>query len=184
MREFSRHVHPRSVATPPPEQTGGQVLYLDFDGVLHPADVWRRPGIGPYVASPPGHTVLEHAGLLDEILAPYPGVRIVLSTNWVVVYGSVLKVVRRLPVRLRDRVVGATFHGDMDANRFREMPRGKQVCSDVVRRRPHAWLALDDHDEGWPIWSRDHLVITNPVLGISDSQVMARLLEKLAGFLE
>lgn len=126
--------------------------------------------------------MLEHAGLLDEILGPYPDVRIVLSTSWVVVYGSVLKVARRLPVRLRDRVVGATFHGDMDANWFREMPRGKQVCADVVRRRPHAWLALDDNDEGWPTWSRDHLVITNPVLGISDSLVTARLQEKLAGF--
>lgn len=170
------------MSTPPPQKTGGQVLYLDLDGVLHPEDVWRRPGIGPYVASPPGHTVLEHAGLLDEILGPYPDVRIVLSTNWVVVYGSVLKVARRLPVRLRDRVVGATFHGDMDANWFREMPRGKQVCADVVRRRPRAWLALDDNDEGWPTWSRDHLVITNPVLGISDSQVTARLQDKLAGF--
>lgn len=96
MREFSRHVHPRSVATPPPEQTGGQVLYPDFDGVLHPDDVWRRLGIGPYVASPSRHTVLEHAGMLDEILTLYPDVRIVLLTSWVVVYGSALKVARRL----------------------------------------------------------------------------------------
>ncbi|QBQ95924.1 hypothetical protein [Paraburkholderia pallida] len=43
---------------------GGVVLDLDFDGVLHPEDVWRRPQTGPYVASPPGHALFEHAALL------------------------------------------------------------------------------------------------------------------------
>jgi hypothetical protein len=30
-----------------PRWRGGIVLYLDFDGVLHPEEVWRYPGIGP-----------------------------------------------------------------------------------------------------------------------------------------
>jgi hypothetical protein len=55
-----------------PRWRGGVVLYLDFDGVLHPEDVRRRPGDGPYVATPPGHVVFEHTGLLAECLAPYP----------------------------------------------------------------------------------------------------------------
>ncbi|WP_166658340.1 HAD domain-containing protein [Paraburkholderia silvatlantica] len=29
------------------------------------------------------------------------------------------------------------------------------------------WVALDDDDEGWPAWCRDHLVRTDPELGIS-----------------
>ncbi|WP_434666218.1 hypothetical protein P5W99_31475 [Paraburkholderia sp. A3BS-1L] len=36
-----------------PRVRGGVALYLDFDGILHPEDVWRRPGYGPYVATPP-----------------------------------------------------------------------------------------------------------------------------------
>jgi hypothetical protein len=86
------------LASPPqrfaraPARTGGRVLYLDFDGVLHPEDVWRRPGWGPYVASPPGHQLFEHADLLVELLAPYPDLRIVLSTSWVRVLNSVTKV--------------------------------------------------------------------------------------------
>lgn len=53
---------------PPPVATGGRVLYLDFDGVLHPEDVRRRAGRGPYIASPSGHVLFEHAPLLADVL--------------------------------------------------------------------------------------------------------------------
>ncbi|WP_429334486.1 HAD domain-containing protein [Paraburkholderia sp. 35.1] len=115
------------------------------------------------------------------MLDPYPDVRIVLSTSWVIVYRSVLKVAHRLPAGLRARVVGATFHGEMDVSRFREMPRGRQVCADIVRRRPVAWLALDDNGDGWLSWAREHLVLTDPVLGIASPQALARLKAELAG---
>ena len=175
------HQSTRQGSTSPPAHKGGLILYLDLDGVLHPEDVWRRPGVGPVVVSPPGHTILEHADLLTTMLDPYPDVRIVLSTSWVIVYGSVLKVARRLPAGLCARVVGATFHSEMDVSRFREMPRGRQVSGDVVRRRPTAWLALDDNGDGWPGWAREHLVLTDPVLGIASPQALAQLKEGLAG---
>lgn len=167
--------------TPAPARPGGRVVYLDFDGVLHPEDVWRRPGWGPYVATPPGHRLFEHAELLAESLEPFPDVRIVLSTSWVRVYHSVFKVARRLPDALRTRVVGATFHEEMQADLFQQMPRGIQVWADVRRRLPTAWLALDDDDVDWPTVCRDCLVHTHPVLGISAPQVLAELQEKLAG---
>ncbi|MFX1803102.1 HAD domain-containing protein [Paraburkholderia sp. A1RO-5] len=170
----------RPPTTPPPVHVDGQVLYLDFDGVLHPEDVWRRPGSGPYVATPAGHKLFEHASLLVALLAPYPDVRIVLSTNWVRVLGSVRKVAHRLPEPLRARVVGATFHGDMDADLYANMPRGMQVWADVRRRHPAAWLALDDQNDGWPDAALDHLVLTDPVLGISEPGVYRTMQAKLA----
>jgi hypothetical protein len=163
-----------------PRWRGGTVLYLDFDGVLHPEEVWRCPGSGPYVASPPGHQVFEHAALLERCLEPYPGLRIVLSTNWVLVFRSVRKVARRLPPGLRERVAGATFHRQMDPGWFRSIPRGVQVWGDVCRRRPDAWLALDDDEAGWPAVGRAHLVRTDPVLGLSDPAVLADLQTRLA----
>ncbi|WP_342802399.1 HAD domain-containing protein [Paraburkholderia panacisoli] len=104
----------------------------------------------------------------------------VLSTSWVRVLGSVRKVARRLPRALRARVVGATFHGEMDAYLFAAMPRGMQVWADVQRRRPHGWLSLDDDGEGWPAMAREHLVLTDPVLGISEPSVYSAIQEKLA----
>jgi hypothetical protein len=163
-----------------PRRRGGRILYLDFDGVLHPEDVWRRPGWGAFVANPPGHRLFEHATLLAEILAPYPDLRIVLSTSWVRVYNSVSKVARRLPDTLRARVVGATWHREMHTELFQAMPRGVQVWGDVRRRLPEAWMALDDDDVGWPAVCRDHLVQTDPVLGISAPLVLAQLQLRLA----
>ena len=49
-------------------------LYLDFDGVLHPANMRAtaaeptRPRV--YNGGPIDHPLLEHAGLLQPILAP------------------------------------------------------------------------------------------------------------------
>ncbi|TDN69502.1 HAD domain-containing protein [Paraburkholderia sp. BL10I2N1] len=155
-----------------PRCPGGRVLYLDFDGVLHPDDVWRHPGSGLHVAGPPGHALFERAGLLIRCLEPYPALRIVLSTDWVWVFRSVREMAHRLSLVLRWRVVGATFHSGMNPTRFRS--------GDVCRRQPAAWLALDDDDCGWPAVSRGHLVRTDPVLDISAPAALAELQARLA----
>lgn len=56
------------------------MLYLDFDEVLHDAEVYvsRKRGIE---LRTPGHTLFEWMPMLEEILAPYPQVAIVLSTS-------------------------------------------------------------------------------------------------------
>lgn len=165
---------------PPPRHVGGLVLYLDLDGVLHPENVWLSPGKAPHIASPPGHKLFEHAGLLERVLLPYPDVRIVLSTAWVRVHKSVAKVSRRLTPELRARVIGATYHQSMDADLFKQAPRGLQIWSDVLRRKPDDWLAVDDDYLHWPAWCRDKLVRTHEILGISAPVVLAELREKLA----
>lgn len=61
------------------------VLFLDFDGVLHPDEVYRvRDKI---VLKMDGFCLFEWASLLEEILAPYPSLSIVLSTSWARVLG-------------------------------------------------------------------------------------------------
>ncbi|MFM0031771.1 HAD domain-containing protein [Paraburkholderia madseniana] len=165
---------------PPPRRTGGLILYLDYDGVLHPEGVYNWPGKGPYIANPPGHRLFEHAALLERVLLPYPDVRIVLSTSWVRVYRGVVKPARWLPQSLRSRVIGATFHTKMDKGSFDDSSRGMQIWSDVLRRRPDKWIAVDDDDLGWPPWCRENLVLTHEILGISKSEVLAELETKLA----
>ncbi|MDR5750361.1 MULTISPECIES: HAD domain-containing protein [unclassified Caballeronia] len=173
-----------SLTVPDPAVKGGFVLYLDFDGVLHPEDVHMQTGRGPFIASPVGHKLFEHAGLLAEALGPYPELRIVLSTSWVRVYRSVRRITRKLPPELSARVVGATYHGAMDAESFKAAPRGMQVWSDVLRRQPADWLALDDDYLHWPAWCRDKLVRTDEILGVSAPAVLAELRAKLAAMPE
>jgi hypothetical protein len=167
-------------AVPPPVATGGLILYLDFDGVLHPENVHMRAGRGPYIESPEGHALFEHCELLEKVLLPYPDVRIVLSTSWVRVYKSVARVARKLTPELQARVVGATYHLSMDAESFRQAPRGMQIWSDVLRREPDDWIAVDDDYLHWPSWARDKLVRTHEILGISAPVVLAELRAKLA----
>lgn len=161
---------------------GKQLLYLDFDGVLHPNEVYRQRGgvmLLPQHHRSAGHRLFEHAGLLDSMLEPYPAVRIVLSTSWVRCLG--FSVARSyLPPTLAARVVGATYHSAMRYTmEFEHMSRGQQVLADVQRRLPRAWLAIDDDGEAWPNQHLDKLVLSHPDKGISEHQVQNFLAESL-----
>ena len=153
-------------------------MYLDYDGVLHHENVLWHPRIGAYLSAPDGCVLFQHAELLEQILAPYPQVRIVLSTTWVRRYGCT-KAVKNLRPALRSRVIGATFHSRMDEQLFSEAPRGMQVWSDVLRRKPRDWLALDDDWLHWPKWCLEKYVRTHEHAGLSDPAVKREFREKL-----
>ena len=154
------------------------LLFLDYDGVCHHENVWWHPKRGPYIKAGPEFTLFQHTQLLANVLEPYPEVRIVLSTSWVRRY-TYSKAAKRLPPSLRKRVIGATFHSAMHEESFVAAPRGLQVWSDVVRRQPRDWLALDDEYLHWPAWCRDKLIRTHDELGISEPSVLAELKTKL-----
>lgn len=153
-----------SAAAALPRGYGGVLLYLDYDGVLHHHNVLWHPERGPY-DGPPGFQLFEHVALLEQLLEPYPDIQIVLSTAWVRRYG-VYSTSKRLPPKLRSRVIGATYHSKMDEADFIAKPRGLQVHEDVMRRCPKKWVALDDVDEGWPA-ERSQVIITDERLGIA-----------------
>lgn len=145
-------------------KTGGLVLYLDFDGVLHHEDV-RWTAKGPRLFAPAPYRLFQHVELLETLLLPHPQVSIVLSTSWAVRYGCA-GAARRLPKGLKEKVVGATYHSAMDRASFLAAPRGMQIWSDVYRRQPVDWLAIDDDALHWPSWCREKLVRTDEREGI------------------
>ena len=153
--------------------TGKLVIYLDFDGVLHHENVWWHPSLGPYFPShPPTESKLfEHVPLLEQLLEPYPEICIVLSTSWVRRYGCA-QAAKNLGPRLRQRVAGATFHSRMNEQEFSELPRGQQVWSDVKRRKPRDWIALDDCPDGWPLEATERFIKTHSELGIAEPLVL------------
>ena len=156
------------VDAPPPKYRGGKVIFLDFDGCVHPSEVYWRRSIGPFLFNCPGHALFENVDLIASELAPYPDVRIVLSTSWLVRYrGNVRRLADKLGPSLSQRVVGGTYHSRMHEFEFRQMTRGQQIWTDVVRRRPDSWIALDDDDLGWPLWCRTRLIKTDSMFGIA-----------------
>lgn len=159
------------------------ILYLDFDGVLHHDDVWIDLHNRPYLRGP--GVLFEYADRLTQVLAPYPQLKIVLSTSWVRVK-RFSYAVNRLPVDLRRRVIGATWH-----SRFKlddelvdwwlyTATRYDQIFRDVRRRQPLRWLALDDDGDGWPDGASAHLVRCDPNLGLSEPRVRSELEDRLA----
>lgn len=142
------------------------ILYLDYDGILHPADVRvinadpLRPKI--YQKGRATHRPLEHASLLARILEAFPDLRISLATRWVRALGYEFAV-RQLPLGLQTRVVGTIWQGWM--LQFPPPRRHDAITIDPEERRVGRWLALDDDVEGWPA-DRRHLLVapTDPWL--------------------
>jgi hypothetical protein len=165
------------------------LLYLDFDGVLHPESVYVNSRQGIHLRDAPGRNLFENCQLLIEELARYPHVKVVLSTSWVRSIGFD-RARGRLPLPLQARCIGATYHSrfhqpgrEDGARSLRPAPlRGEEVMADVQRRRPHKWLALDDTDEGWPDEERNNLILTHPFYGISAPTVRQALHAELGRF--
>ena len=159
------------------------ILYLDYDGVLHPADVrvTASEPQQPRVYSggqPTDHALFEHVALLERILAPFPDVRISLATSWVRTLGFEFAV-QQLTPSLRARVVGTIWRGAL--LRFPPRTRHDAITTDVEERNVQRWLALDDDVDGWPE-ERRHLVIApnNAWEGLSQPRLADELSDALA----
>jgi hypothetical protein len=158
-------------------------LYLDYDGILHPADVRvtkaepRRPRVyqGNRATDRP---LLEHAALLERVLAPFPDVKIILSTSWVRVLGYEFAL-QQLPLALRERVIGTVWQGFL----LEHPPRSRYdaIQTDANTRGLQRWLALDDDVEGWPEEERYRLIApNNSWYGLSQPGLAEELSEALA----
>ncbi len=159
------------------------ILFLDFDGVLHPARA---------IMGQQGPELVGEGSLfmwiepLAELLANYPHVQIVLSTSWVrhMPYQHVRDL---LPVRIRRRVIGSTWHSilhepayshNLPMTYWHDSSRYQQVRRWVRLHRLRNWVAIDDDGESWD--EPDRLVQTNPETGLSDPSIVTQLSELLS----
>lgn len=155
-----------------------RVLFLDFDGVLHPDDVYRtRSGLE---LRAPGQLMM-HAGMLIEILKEFPQTKISLSTSWARILGY-RRARAALPPELQALTVSSTWHSRMPRAPFEGYDmhgRYQQIHAAVARAGLTNWLALDDDPyESWP----DHdprLIRTDPDLGLSSVPTQEELRLKL-----
>lgn len=157
------------------------ILFLDFDGVLHPDAVYLERGRPVLRAD--GELFMWAHHLVDA-LASAPHVRIVLSTSW----ARELRFNRArdyLPAELRPKVSGATWHSGMatdDEHRplgrdtwWDSSTRYQQIRRYVDRAGITDWIAVDDQPEGWAAADRDKLVATDSSLGLSAPSARVRL---------
>ncbi|MFJ1256631.1 HAD domain-containing protein [Cupriavidus sp. CuC1] len=164
------------------------ILFLDYDGVLHPDSVYLVRGRP--VLQEEGHLFMW-APVLEELLTPYPKLNIVLSTSWVRMLGFG-RARDYLPAGLRHRVIGGTWHSAMgrqsegahrvECNWFVEASRFGQISRYRSRAGSRAarWLAIDDDADGWEEELRSHLVETDGDIGLSSQSAQQELAQKLS----
>ncbi|KGW85241.1 HAD domain-containing protein [Burkholderia pseudomallei] len=143
-------------------------LFSDFDGVLHPADAAAFDDAGRLVADPRLFTWLP---VLADILAPYPAVRIVVSSDWR----------RWLDDDNLRRVLGPLaprFDGVVETW---GASRADEILTEARRRKLTTWLAIDDHPTVVAASRRDaRFIACAPDTGLSAHPVQARLRTTLA----
>lgn len=159
------------------------VLFLDYDGVLHPDAAFRtKHGIELRAAG----KLMMHAHILHEILQDFPSVKICLSTSWVRMLGF-KKARDSLPECLQSRTVSATWHSHMKATAregYDLHTRYEQICGAVTRSRIKYWVALDDDpDFSWPA-NDSRLVRCDSDLGLGSILSQEELRTKLAKLFE
>ena len=111
------------------------VLFLDYDGVLHPDPC------------PDAHRLFENAERLAGALEEFPEVGVVLSTSWRNVRAE-SELLDPLPASLRARVMGFTPRfGEFEATACRIPYRRQAECEQWLLSHDLAdcpWWALDD----------------------------------------
>ena len=130
-----------------------RILFLDFDGVLHP---------GPHVATSLTHfcwtPILVH-------LTSCADVRFVIHSSWRHDYD--LEELRSLLGIAGSRVIGATAHG----------PRWPSIVTWLGQstHQIRDYRILDDTPEEFPSPTPDEVIVCRPELGLSERAVQASI---------
>ena len=124
------------------------VLFLDFDGVLHPASA--RP-----------EERFSRVALLERSLAEHD-CSIVVSSSWRF-HHDFEALIEPLPVALRRRVTGVTGEA-----RFGRWPRHQEILAFLREAaQPVDWRALDDSVNEFPPGCRE-LIACDPNVGLDE----------------
>lgn len=156
------------------------VLFLDFDGVLHRGNSYETPnGI---ISDTNDIRLFEFVPILDELLRPYPQIRIVLSTDWCIRFGLERSSDRLQAESLRNRIVGSTYSpGVDDPKAWIQRSRGTQVLRYVHQHGLTSWLAVDDRRDGFH-GHLDRLIHCQSETGLGDPKVIEIFRHRLARF--
>lgn len=136
-----------------PGQQHYRALFLDFDGVLHPAG-----------ELPAGSTRFQWLPILVDLLASWPNVLLVVHSTWR--YDHTDAEIRQLLGSLGAKFVGCVPRG----------PR-EQAIQWFLKMNPviSEHLVLDDAGREFTQTSGAYLVLCDPLRGVSDPQVQQRL---------
>lgn len=153
------------------------ILYLNFDGVLHPDQVFYENGCIPSLLTP-GHNALEYAEFLANALEGYDEIAIVLNTWWTFYLG--LDACKDLlPATLAARVSGSTIQ---HIDTYESTPtRREETEFHIARQRSRPWMILDHNHARYRRDFHQNLLLLDPSEGLG-SRAARRSIERRLRF--
>ena len=127
-----------------------KLLFLDFDGVLHPTDF-------------AGEAPFSRAALLEEMLTQHSP-KIVIASSWRFTH-NLEKLQKAAPAFISSLIIGTT--GEAVIGKY---PRFTEIQHYLNAYGPADWRALDDSYWEFPK-SCPNLIKCNPNTGILDRQI-------------
>lgn len=145
-------------------------IFVDFDGCLHPLGLEAIDEHGQLLPNPQLFCWLP---ILERVLAPYPDVKIIVSSDW-----------RRLCAdeKLIELLgnLGARFVGVVEA---RGIDRAAEIQADARNRGLSRWIAVDDHASVHVAAATEpRFIPCDPSRGLSDESVLGALTAHLARY--
>ena len=135
-----------------------KLLFLDFDGVLHPT---HFAGEAPF----------SRAALLEQTLSLFSP-KIVVTSSWRFTH-NLDKLQKTVPTCISSLIIGTTGHAVIGKH-----PRFTEIGNYLKAYEPVDWRALDDSYWEFPT-PCPRLIRCNPNTGIGDKQILE--LEKWLG---
>lgn len=160
------------------DQAATIILFLDFDGVLHPLFNVGQDGRTATIYEGP---FFVHAPRLAELLAPYlEQIEIVISSSWGRTR-SLEQLKALLPPVIATRVTDTTWIESREADTRNALATRYRCIDQWLRvKRPGyegQWLALDDDYCDWPSDELHRLVVVRSTL--ASPSVQTELADRL-----
>ncbi|MCX9158613.1 HAD domain-containing protein [Niveibacterium sp. 24ML] len=132
------------------------ILFLDYDGVLHPLNKKEAK--------------FCRTDLLDAFLVEHPRIEVVLSTSWRQIF-PLPALLDMLPSTIAERVIGTT---PIFPSAAHEQPAGvrEHECRTWLSRNGRGdaiWLALDDNPALFA--TPERVVLCDPLVGLTPETI-------------
>lgn len=147
-----------------------RVLFLDFDGVLHPTSAIKgaKPPLSPEQLVTGWPKTFENVPILEKLLMGFDDVSIIASTSWRIFFNDE-QLGRFFPSLSR-------FYGGSIGSPC--MGRAEAINNWVKANKPKDYAILDDKGENFPgYWP--NLIICRSELGLLERRVQLSLLRWL-----